>query len=285
MKQKVVGKLGNKYIFAVVTLIAALIIIPIGFNFLFIWESGYSRGNTGDWFVLYGNIFGGLIGGFFTYLALLLTLNNQRREKSEEMRPRIDIPHKSIDFIEGADFFSNQIAIELNNTGGTIAKNIECKLSLLNFDKVISTIEKNKNRLQVELNSKSINSVGLIEIDETGKKTSLGTVNRDYNSTFIGSCIPLLLNHDSKVNYLLEHNVNSWIDYIAKHRSYSRLFTNDDIFNNELFTLRLEVKYSSAEFGEFTDVFKLEWDFVGIWGDSDGLIKYQYVLKSKLDNE
>ncbi|WP_233005481.1 hypothetical protein [Exiguobacterium aurantiacum] len=72
--------------FLAITIFVSLILIPMIFNFFFLWDSGSAKGKTEDWFTLYGSIFGGLIGGFFTYLALIYTLNYDKSKlKKEEL--------------------------------------------------------------------------------------------------------------------------------------------------------------------------------------------------------
>jgi len=263
--------------FILLTLGVTLIGIPVCFNFLFVWESGLSHGETSDWFGLYGNIFGGLIGGFFTYLALMLTIE----DKKKEMRPKIDIPHQSIEFIDGDQFAA--VVIELNNIGGTIAKNIECSLTIDNYDAVISSLEKNKDHLQINFiktktrllsdNSEYDHKVHLMIENDT---RNLGSVYANFRERFIGSCIPLTLNYEAKARYIFDSNLNNWINYIVRKREYTKRGFNKD----ELFDFILEVKYSSNEYGDFLDRFKLVWDFIGIYADENGL-KFQYVIKSE----
>ncbi|QEL85886.1 hypothetical protein DN409_16475 [Bacillus mycoides] len=45
------------------------------------WDSGMSKVKPSDWFTFYGNIFVGLIGGFFTYWALALTFKREAEIK------------------------------------------------------------------------------------------------------------------------------------------------------------------------------------------------------------
>ncbi|MGG4264508.1 hypothetical protein [Peribacillus simplex] len=150
---------------------------------------GWSRGETGDWFTLYGNIFGGLIGGFFTYLALLLTFKEQNETKKKEMRPRIDIPHQTIEFIDSGDQLNYKPIV------------IECSLSLPNYDEVLTALENAKNHLKIDflrattahiddisdIEGKGKKSVHLIVRDDKGnQKTSLGSVYNKYKSEFIG---------------------------------------------------------------------------------------------------
>ncbi|MEA3318410.1 MAG: hypothetical protein U9Q88_00175 [Bacillota bacterium] len=75
--------LKNTIIIILTTLVISLVVIPIVFNYLFLWESGQARGDTSDWFTLYGGILSGLIGGLFTYLALMLTLRNDSKKEQE----------------------------------------------------------------------------------------------------------------------------------------------------------------------------------------------------------
>ncbi|PEZ08791.1 hypothetical protein CN330_23820 [Priestia megaterium] len=72
------------FIFISATIAIALIVIPMAFNFLFLWDSGLSKGKTDDWFTMYGSIFGGLIGGFFTYIALVYTLKHDKDKLEKE---------------------------------------------------------------------------------------------------------------------------------------------------------------------------------------------------------
>jgi hypothetical protein len=80
-----------KYLFLVILL--SFIVIPILFNFLIMWDSGLAKGETGDWFTFYGNIVGGLIGGAFTYFALIKTLkrdeDKERKQVQEELETKI----------------------------------------------------------------------------------------------------------------------------------------------------------------------------------------------------
>lgn len=287
-------RINLKFVF--ISLVVALIVVPILFNYLFLWESGEARGETSDWFTLYGNIIGGLLGGFFTYLALLLTFKEQKETKMEEMRPKIDIPHQTIEFIDSGDtFIFKRILIELNNIGGSIAKNIECSYSLPNYDDVLSSLENAKNHLKIDfirattfqagdtidIFEQRKKSVHLIVRDNEGnQKLSLGSVYNKYDSEFLGTCIPLILNYEAKTQFSFEPNVSYWIDYIAQNRYYTAGKFNE----NELFNFNLEVNYSSDEYGDFSDTFILEWEFIGIWAE-ESQTKFKYVLKSKKVNK
>lgn len=288
-QQKFIKKHGRKLLFVILTLIVALIVFPMLFNYAFLWDSGLSRGQTSDWFVLYGGIFGGLIGGFFTYISLLLTFNNENKKKQDQMRPRIDIPYQNFEFIDDKNF-SKSLSIELNNIGGSVAKNIECELTLQNYDEVITTLKDGKERLNIELVAAKTKLLSgekeiwdertFIKIlDKDGKHVAgLGGIGKEFNPKFIGTCIPISLNHEAKLNYILEHNVGEWINYIVRKRKY----TDSEINENELFELGLKVKYSSIEYGDFTDYFKLTWKHLGIIGEN-GEIRFQYLLQSNLE--
>ncbi|MGE7917173.1 hypothetical protein [Lysinibacillus xylanilyticus] len=273
----------KRIIFVLITLVVTLVVVPIAFNFLFLWESGWSKGKTSDWFTLYGNIIGGLIGGFFTYLALLLTINDQKKSKQEEMRPRIDIPHQTIEFEDtGEEINDKQLAIELNNVGGSLAKNIECSLSLVNLNETVEELKKVKSSLKVNLldvTDRRINKKGInmIVLDKDGNhKASLGNLYSEYVYTeFIGNCMPLVLNHEAKSIYFLNIHISRWLNYIAQNRFYTEGWYN----KNEIINFKLKVKYSS-EYGDFCDNFDFEWKHIGIRNE-DSKAKFNYVLKSK----
>jgi hypothetical protein len=275
--------------FVIFTLIVTLVIIPFLFNLLFIGESKWNNGETSDWFTLYGNIFGGLIGGFFTYLALLLTINEQKEDKRNEMRPQMDIPHQSINFIDSDNDLSD-VVIELNNIGGSIAKNIECTLVLQSFEKVISALNENKSQFGIvdelitvpddmdeflDIKNKVRKSVTiLVKNKQNHKSTFIGNVYNEHGSEFLGSCIPLVLNHEAKTKYILRYGIHELINHVVKNRSY----TFNGFKKEELFNFNLEVKYSSFN-EDFHDIFKLEWEHIGIYSSSD-ILQFQYVLKS-----
>ncbi|MBT2685061.1 hypothetical protein [Bacillus sp. ISL-37] len=287
-KEKKEGKRLKNVLLGLVTLLVALIVIPMMFNYWFLWDSGEAKGVTSDWFTLYGNIFGGLIGGFFTYLALLLTFKEQKENKKEDMRPRIDIPYQRITFSE--DKFE-PIIIELNNIGGSVAKNIQCKLSLPNYEEVISILKTNQSKFEIEFEEfvtkkianhdvPEIRSIAMYNKNKEGKRKSLGAVYKDGHRHFVGSCIPMILNHDAKIQYRINDNVSKWITQIVSKRS--------DKFNEmnekEMFLLNLEVTYSSIKYGTFVENFILEWKYTGIEIVEPGF-KFVFVLKSTLSDE
>ncbi|MED2035649.1 hypothetical protein P4V58_00080 [Bacillus wiedmannii] len=269
--------------FIVCTLLVALIVIPVLFNLLFLWDSGLARGEMSDWFVLYGNIFGGLIGGFFTYLALELTF----RQKEKDLQPQIDIPHQMIEIVD-ADHDTNPfipIAIELNNIGGGIAKNIECKLKLSNYEHVYKYLYTNTWGLNLQVKKNEPLDGGLIKFDS--KETFIVHVTKDgvykgymgeyyeeYGKVFLGSCLPLSVNHEAKVKFVLHHSLRNWINYIIRYKTiYDK--TEDVLFNFEL-----EVSYFSGENKKSTDCFKLEWENGGIRYEGTQ-VRHQYILRSE----
>lgn len=281
--------------FVVIALFIALIGAPILFNFLFIWESGWSKGDTSDWFTLYGNIFGGLIGGFFTYLALLLTFKEQRNTRIETLKPRIDIPHQRIEFVEDGNgaSLSNPIQIEFNNIGGSVAKNIQCRLSISNLDEVIANLDFRKYKFSAEKKEYRISKVGNVTFPEVISNTiyikneknevidTIGSIYSIYNWEFIGSCVPIIINHQAKVNYEIPQNVSALLDIIARMKK-NRIGYPE---KGDFFVLKLEVQYSSIEYGETTDYFKIELHADGI-ELSDAKIKHIYILKaSEIDSE
>lgn len=278
--------------FMIWTVVVTLVIIPVLFNFVFLWDSGLAKGEMSDWFTLYGNIFGGLIGGFFTFLAVQLTFEKEEANKENEMRPRIDIPNQSIEFTDEDENIFSPIVIELNNIGGSIAKNIECTLSLSNYEEVLNALNKEKEYLKINIQKSTttnLTSEGnkveeyhqlMIEGQESKYGGSLGSVHKEYKEDFVGTCIPLIWNHEAKTQYVFRNNVSNWINYIVRNRNYRYGKFNE----KELFNFTLDIKYSSNEYGNFHDRFKLEWQYIGMEiGLSE---KYHYVLKStKEDNQ
>jgi len=90
---------------------------------------------------------------------------------------------------------------------------------------------------------------------------------------FIGSCVPLTLNYKAKSIYLLDYEVSEWVNRLGG-------------LGEKIVTMNLEVKYSSLEFGDFTDNFKLEWDCISnnTILERDRLI-YNFMLRSILDKK
>lgn len=106
-------------IFLSITIFVSLILIPMVFNFFFLWDSGMSKGNLENWFTLYGSIFGGLIGGFFTYLALIYTLNY---DKSKLKREELIMINESILVIRE---YINDLEDNVIELGNFIPKDIQ----------------------------------------------------------------------------------------------------------------------------------------------------------------
>ncbi|ALC85711.1 hypothetical protein AM499_07650 [Bacillus sp. FJAT-22090] len=134
MKEKVSNLTNNKIVLVIASLVVALLIIPIGFNFFFMWESGFAKGNTSDWFVLFGGIFGGLIGGFFTYLALVFNLKS---EKAKENITRLDFINRSIQrsILNNKNFIDMTLK-EFYKIRGSVGEDLKVKIEeeSFNFD-------------------------------------------------------------------------------------------------------------------------------------------------------
>lgn len=278
---------GISFKFIIYTLFITLIIIPISFNVFFLWESGFAKGKTSDWFAFYGNIFGGLISGFFTYIALILSFQRDKKLKKEENSPKIDIPHQNFKFKDSEQLL-DPIIIKLYNTGGSIAKNVECRLTIDNFEEVIKEIEKNKNELDVKIKTTQIyqtNSnlkeeyAALFGIDNQSNSIFLGGVTERYPPEFIGTCIPLLLNHNANLEFKLPINLSKWMYYIIKNKDYTNGICK------ELFKFNLEIRYSSDQYGDFSETFELEWNLNSIV-TYDSTFEYNLILEStKIDSE
>lgn len=276
--------MNNLKINFIISIIITIVIIPISFNFFFLWDSGLSKGSISDWFGFYGSIFGGLIGGFFTYGAVILTINNQKREKEKDLRPKIDIPHKNFYFSDSAPF--EPIVIELNNIGGSLAKNIECSLVLENYEEVISLTKENQEDLGLKIydfktlkidkvpDIESKRKVSAIIVKQKYPDRSLGGVYINYEEEFIGNCVPMAINYEAKVNYELPIEVSNWINYIVRAKK-----TNENI-SNELFDLKLTVKYNSGKNDEYVDTFILSW-ILNTAISSGRELTYKCILKSK----
>ncbi|EMX0192427.1 hypothetical protein AAFX88_003433 [Bacillus cereus] len=274
--------------FIIGTLLVTLIGIPVLFNFVFLLDFGLAKGEMSDWFTFYGNIFGGLIGGFFTYGALLLTF----RQKEKEMKPQMDIPHQIIEFIDDDNDTNpfTPIAIELNNIGGSIAKNIECKLSLSNYEEIFGFLRGNQEDLGIEL--KKDHELDFENIPSNKRKKVTVRIKREgaykghlyvYKesmSSFLGSCVPLTLNHEAKATYVIPSNtgIGHWINYIARNKKVY------PAAKDVLFEFELEVKYSSPEGEDLYDRFKLKWELKGK-SFEDTETKHWYILRSEKETK
>lgn len=268
--------------FIIGTLLVTLIGIPVLFNFVLLLGTGLAKGNMSDWFTFYGNIFGGLIGGFFTFGALLLTFKKEKKD----MKPQIDIPHQGIEFIDdgkGTDSFI-PIAIELINIGGGIAKNIECNLELSNYEDVLEYLERNSKSMNISVTKHDPLDLGEMysELKGTfriygkldGVNNVMGEYREKYESSFWGSCLPITVNQEAKVNFVLHRGLRNWINYIGRDRtSYHQP-------KKVLFNFKLEVAYESGNGEKTTDFFKLKWEDGGIRLEEDK-IKQQYILRSE----
>lgn len=269
--------------FVVITLIVALIVVPISFNYLFMWDSGSARGETSDWFTLYGNIFGGLTGGFFTYLAVLLTLRHDKQSKEKETAPQLDILHKNVELRENiVENESSNIIVEITNIGGSLAKNIECTLIIPELEDFVELVKKeNIDNIIIHkfpFSESTGSSWTLVENSaQTNNPFELEVIHSKYSSKFVGHCMPLKLDQNAKVEYIIDSSVIIWLQSLlgASQKAYLNK-------NNELLKLHLAIKYSTEESKEVEDTFELYWDFVTIDYDEkiDGVL-FKYILRSK----
>lgn len=246
-----------------------------------IFERNYVNGSESDWFTLYGNIVGGLLGGLFTYFALEMTFKKEHNDNA----PKIDISNQKIDFFESKDiFYRNEVPIELINIGGTIAKNIECKLTISNFDEVIEWWKVNKYKKEqkhnIEINfldHQQGESCQLIVKSSSGKNYSLGGLHKETFS-FLGSSVPIMINHESKIYFSFDNTISNWLHFMAEHLDYAKSE------KEKIFSFDLEVNYEAEGYKKIQDKFHLQLSLTGIHAtigvqDHDSHLKYQYLLK------
>ncbi|MBR8645865.1 hypothetical protein KEH51_23435 [[Brevibacterium] frigoritolerans] len=99
---------------------------------------------------------------------------------------------------------------------------------LQNFDEVLSVLENNKENLGIEfIKGRTINqftgdgknSNHLMVLNKDGEHDySHGSIYEQYDAKFIGTCIPLLLNHEAKSYFHLEERLSEWINYIVQKK-------------------------------------------------------------------
>ncbi|MYL29850.1 hypothetical protein GLW03_08485 [Halobacillus halophilus] len=79
MNQKVFDK---KFLLVLIlSVVIVFIIIPVIFNFIFLFPTPWTKGSTSDWFTFFSGLGGGLIGGIFTYIAIIYSLNSNKNER------------------------------------------------------------------------------------------------------------------------------------------------------------------------------------------------------------
>lgn len=195
--------------FLALSIFISLIVIPMTFNFLFLWDSGLAHGNLEDWFTLYGSIFGGLIGGFFTYLALLYTLKHDKEklesEKNVLIKDSVLVIHEYISkigkqIIELGDYIHEREFDEMNEQ---YEKNydkfkeddiFDCeRIKIKNLDGYLNTLKhmnKNIGKLKEETRIRYIN---LKSIDD-----------KDLHN-FIFDCYLVLSHYEEYIDEIIEN--------------------------------------------------------------------------------
>ena len=102
-----------------------IIIIPIFLEFIIFRNNFYSPVSNDGWASFFGSFFGGIIGGLMTLLGVIITIDNNKKEKEEklieESEPKFDFFLKQTDTI-----FSDEIAkeetINIIDTNGWVKK-------------------------------------------------------------------------------------------------------------------------------------------------------------------
>ena len=115
-----------------------IIIIPIFLEFIIFRNNFYSPVSNDGWASFFGSFFGGIIGGIMTLRGVIITIENNKKEKEDtlmrESYPKFDLFLKQTDTI-----FSDEIAkdetINIIDTNGWVKryeKSIEdfCRLNM-----------------------------------------------------------------------------------------------------------------------------------------------------------
>ncbi|MBP3950320.1 hypothetical protein [Bacillus suaedae] len=127
-------KLSYVVVITVSSFLFSLLLFPVIFNYLFLWDSGNARGDISDWFTLFGGIISGLISGLFTYLALWITIQTQRKKEIEKQAE--EDKRKIVNFI----LYSKYYLDRLDETFYIIRNQFG-----LDFVKMLNEVSKNIN--------------------------------------------------------------------------------------------------------------------------------------------
>ena len=136
-----------------------IIIIPIFLEFIIFRNNFYSPVSNDGWASFFGSFFGGIIGGLMTLLGVIITIDNNKKEKEEKLieryEPKFDLFLKQTDII-----FSDEIAkdetINIIDTNGWVKKYKEgiedfCRstVSIDSIDELSEKIILNQHREEI----------------------------------------------------------------------------------------------------------------------------------------
>jgi len=265
-----------------------MIIFPIVFNFLFLWDSKHMNGNTSDWFTLYGGILSGMIGGTLTFLGVKITLKHKDKRNEEEKKPKLDILDQHFLLNAGLSYdHRKNIEIKVQNLGGSIAKNIEAKLKFKDFDKLINEAENRANkgikdnlyinsfidpRNEVKRASLSVE----LDIDHKVQDFIFGNIGEVY-FRLIGNCIPIELDFRSYAGFEVPSDVHGWITYFWGSTNWDK---RGEFFQEGVFDMILELKYHSIDNKEFIQKFNLSFKDQGLSEIENGFSVEVLTLRS-----
>lgn len=150
------------------SLIGSLIVFPMVFNFLFLWNSGLSRGSTSDWFTLYGNITGGLIGGAITYFSLVKTLSNEREKMKNMTQKELENKDQEMKRIEKVFIINSKYFLERIYNNMVLIRNV--------------TDDEYKEQISQIASS---NEIGLISFSELGFEFDESKIDMDKYKIYL----------------------------------------------------------------------------------------------------
>jgi hypothetical protein len=236
-----------------ISVIVSLVLFPITFNYLFLWENKFYRGETSDWFTLFGGITSGLIGGFFTYIALWITLNRElKKEEKQRVEKIIEINEEKerfiIFFVLKTKHYNDKLFQEFLNISNNINENYSNELrrigSTINFRD--ETFEENgiyldESMLDINQYEKSLNNIVSITNDYLKHL-------RESLPNFINNKEIYQKNLDL---YLAIYNMNDMVSTYVKQKKFKEL----DFFYN----------FASFDVGFYKVVYAMNEDIGMLW--------------------
>lgn len=163
------------------------------------------------------------------------------------------------------------IVFNIQNFGGTIAKNIEAEISFNHLEELVENAKKVfKEKIEgygPEVESR-IFSMGQVDnrgayllmknvtADDKLIDNHYGVLNEKYHR-LLGNCVPINLNYEAEAELVLPKDIHGWMSYFY---GYGRKV----VFEQGLFDMTLKLKYLSLDNKKYEKKFNLSFKDKGI---------------------
>lgn len=237
------------------------------------WKIIISNTDVSDWFTLTGGVLSGVIAGALTFFGVKLTINHNEKKEILESLPKLEVLDHQL-YLSASQNREQRgnIVFNIQNFGGTIAKNIESEIMFKDFEKLVNKAVDAFPKISPKANSNSpkVDSrifgvannykgraayliIANMNMDNIITDNHYGTINEKYHR-LLGNCVPINLNYEAKAQLILPADIHGWLTYFFGIAKF-------EVFEEGLFDMLLKLSYSSLNNEKYNKEFELKFEY------------------------